>query len=56
MRSAEIIRSINEAGSHKHFRHASLPGTVTVSHPKADIAIGTLKSVEKQSGAKLRCK
>jgi predicted RNA binding protein YcfA (HicA-like mRNA interferase family) len=29
-------------------------GRVTVPHPKRDIPIGTLKSIEKQSGLKLR--
>lgn len=41
-------------GSHHHFMHASKPGIVTVPHPKKDLPIGTIKSVEKQSGLKLR--
>jgi len=62
MRSAEIVKRIKKAGwvevrqggSHKQFRHPTLRGTVTVPHPKADMAIGTLKSIEQQSGVKLR--
>ena len=62
MRSAEIIKLIGKAGwvevrqtgSHKHFRHATLPGTVTVPHPKSEMAIGTVKSIERQSGVRLR--
>lgn len=62
MRSAEIIKRISRAGwvevrqtgSHRHFRHATLPGTVTVPHPKSEMAIGTLKSIERQSGVRLR--
>ncbi|RMB53785.1 putative RNA binding protein YcfA (HicA-like mRNA interferase family) [Sphingomonas sp. PP-CE-3A-406] len=62
MRSAEIIKRISKAGwvevrqtgSHRHFRHATLPGTVTVPHPKSEMAIGTLKSIERQSGVRLR--
>lgn len=62
MRSAEVIKKLEKAGwtevrqsgSHKQFRHPTLPGTVTVPHPKAEMAIGTLKSIEKQSGVKLR--
>jgi len=39
-------------GSHHHFRHPSKPGTTTVKHPDRDIPIGTLKSIERQSGLK----
>ena len=44
---------IGARGSHRHFTHPDRPGRVTVPHPKADLAIGTLKSIEKQSGVKL---
>lgn len=62
MRSAEVIKLIKKAGwsevrqsgSHKQFRHPTLPGTVTVPHPKSEMAIGTLKSIETQSGMRLR--
>jgi len=62
MRSSEVIKKLEKAGwrevrqkgSHKHFRHPNKPGTVTVPHPSADIAIGTLKSIERLSGVKLR--
>ena len=62
MRSGEVIRRITAAGwvevrqtgSHKQFRHPTMPGTVTVPHPKAEMAIGTLRSIEKQSGIRLR--
>ena len=62
MRSRDIIRMIEadgwrevrQTGSHRHFRHADRPGTVTVPHPKAEMAIGTVKSIERQSGVKLR--
>ena len=40
-------------GSHHHFKHATKPGIVTVPHPRKDIPIGTLKSIEKQSGVTL---
>lgn len=44
MRSAEVIKRIGKAGwaeirqtgSHKHFRHPTLPGTVTVPYPKSE--------------------
>lgn len=40
------------AGSHTQFRHPDRKGRVTVPHPKKDIPIGTLKSIERQSGIK----
>ncbi|MGH6684849.1 MAG: type II toxin-antitoxin system HicA family toxin [Pseudolabrys sp.] len=60
--SREIIRLLEKAGwrevrvsgSHHHFRHASRPGTVTVPHPVKDMPPGTLRSIERQSGVKLR--
>jgi predicted RNA binding protein YcfA (HicA-like mRNA interferase family) len=45
---------INHVGSHKQFKHPSKPGRVTVPHPKRDIPVGTLRSIEKQAGLKLR--
>lgn len=62
MKSREIIKLLEDAGwvlkrqkgSHCHFRHADRPGTVTVPHPESDMAIGTLKSIERVSGVKLR--
>ena len=62
MRSRDVIRKleadgwreVRQAGSHKQFRHPERPGTVTVPHPKAEMGVGTLKSIEGQSGVKLR--
>lgn len=62
MRSREVIKrieadgweAVRQTGSHRHFRHPAKPGTVTVPHPKAEIPVGTLHSIEKQSGVSLR--
>ena len=62
MHSREIIAKLQQngwyevghSGSHKQFKHADKKGRVTVPHPKRDIPIGTLKSIEKQAGIKLR--
>jgi predicted RNA binding protein YcfA (HicA-like mRNA interferase family) len=62
MNSREIIRNLErdgwfevaQAGSHKQFKHPSKPGRVTVPHPRKEMPIGTLKSIEKQAGIKLR--
>ena len=47
-------QEVRQAGSHLHFRHQSKPGTVTVPHPRKDLTIATIKSIERQSGIKLR--
>jgi predicted RNA binding protein YcfA (HicA-like mRNA interferase family) len=61
MKSRDVIRKlkadgwaeVRQAGSHKQFRHPTKKGTITVPHPKADLATGTLKSISKQSGVTL---
>jgi predicted RNA binding protein YcfA (HicA-like mRNA interferase family) len=52
--TADGWREVRVTGSHHHFCHSTRPGTVTVPHPKKDIAPGTLRSIERQSGIKLR--
>jgi predicted RNA binding protein YcfA (HicA-like mRNA interferase family) len=39
-------------GDHHQFKHPSKKERVTVTHPRKDIPIGTLKSIEKQAGIK----
>ncbi len=41
---------VAQKGSHKHFKHVSKPGRVTVPHPKRDIPVGTLRSIWRQAG------
>lgn len=61
MKSSEIIRllerdgwyEVARRGSHAQFKHSTKSGRVTVPHPKRDVPIGTLKSIEKQAGIKL---
>jgi len=58
MKSRTIIKMLekdgwykaDQSGSHIQFRHPSKKGRVTVPHPKKDLPIGTLKSIERQSG------
>jgi predicted RNA binding protein YcfA (HicA-like mRNA interferase family) len=62
MNSREIIKllekdgwyKVSQEGSHAQFKHPTKAGRVTVVHPKKDLPIGTLKSIEKQSGIRLR--
>jgi predicted RNA binding protein YcfA (HicA-like mRNA interferase family) len=51
---ADGWRQVAHEGSHVHFKHPVKPGRVTVPHPKRDLPLGTLKSVEKQARIKLR--
>jgi len=43
-----------QSGSHIQFRHPIKKGRVTVPHPKKEIPAGTLQSIERQSGIKLK--
>lgn len=62
MRTAGVIkaleadgwREVGRKGSHVQFKHSARPGRFTVPHPKRDIPVGTLRSMEKQSGPKSR--
>ncbi len=62
MSSREVIRRLREdgwyevahEGSHEQFKHGTKKGRVTVPHPVREIPIGTLKSIEKQAGIRLR--
>jgi predicted RNA binding protein YcfA (HicA-like mRNA interferase family) len=45
---------VGQARSHKQFKHPVKPGRVTVVYPQRDVPEGTLKSIEKQSGLKLK--
>jgi len=60
MKSAEVIALLqadgwfvhNIRGSHHQFKHPSKRGKVTVPHPKADLPIGTTRSIFRQAGLK----
>jgi predicted RNA binding protein YcfA (HicA-like mRNA interferase family) len=41
-------------GSHHHFMHPDPEQVVTIPHPRKDVPIGTIKSIGRQSGVKLR--
>ena len=45
---------VARVGSHVQLKHPARPGRVTLPHPRRDIPVGTVKSIEKQSGLKLR--
>ena len=61
VKSRDVIKALKAAGfakvaqkgSHMQFKHPERSGRVTVPHPEADLPIGTLKSIQRQSGVKL---
>jgi predicted RNA binding protein YcfA (HicA-like mRNA interferase family) len=61
MTSRDVIRRLEAhgwrlkkvTGSHHHFIHPTRHEKVTVKHPAKDFKIGTLKSIERQSGVSL---
>jgi predicted RNA binding protein YcfA (HicA-like mRNA interferase family) len=62
MKSADIVSALKadgweqvaQKGSHVQFKHPTKTDRVTVPHPKKDIPIGTLRSIEKQAALKLK--
>ena len=62
MKSEDVIRLLRKdgwklhhvRGSHQQFKHPDRSGRVTVPHPKKDLPVGTIRSIEKQSGVKMR--
>ncbi|WP_158816596.1 type II toxin-antitoxin system HicA family toxin [Methylocapsa sp. S129] len=51
---ADVWTEVAQRGSHVQFKHPTKPARVTIVSPKKDIPIGTLRSIEKQAGLKLR--
>jgi len=64
MTSIDILRMLAAAGwyevarkgSHVQLKHPSRKGRVTVPHPRKDLPAGTVKSIERQAGIRLRPK
>jgi predicted RNA binding protein YcfA (HicA-like mRNA interferase family) len=62
MNSRDIIRALERdgwrlvrvSGSHHVFVHQTKAGRVIVPHPRHDVPLGTLRSIERQSGLQLR--
>ena len=60
MQSAQLIRMLEDdgwrlvriTGSHHHYKHPEKRGLVTVPHPKKDLPIGTVRSIQKSAGLK----
>ncbi|MBF0340895.1 MAG: type II toxin-antitoxin system HicA family toxin [Magnetococcales bacterium] len=62
MSSREVIETLKEAGwlldsvrgDHHHFKHPILSGKVTVQHPRKDLSLMVIHSIEKQANLKIR--
>jgi predicted RNA binding protein YcfA (HicA-like mRNA interferase family) len=62
MHSRDVIRlleadgwkEVARKGSHAQFKHPVKKGRVTVPDPKRDLPVGTLRSIERQSGIRIR--
>lgn len=56
--SRKLIRKLEQDGwyrvastsKHQQFKHPTKPGRVTVSHPRKDLPIKTVRSIYKQAG------
>ncbi len=51
---ADGWREVNTVGDHHQYKHPTKPGKVTVTHPRKDFPVRTLKSIEKQAGLKFK--
>jgi predicted RNA binding protein YcfA (HicA-like mRNA interferase family) len=47
-------RHVKTVGDHFQFKHPSKPGKVTVAHPRKDMGLKELISIERQSGLNIR--
>lgn len=62
MRSRDVIKlmeadgwkEVARKGSHAQFKHPVKTGRVTVTDPERDLPVGTLRSIEKQAGIRIR--
>jgi len=45
---------VAQKGSHKQFKHPTKIGKATGPHPKKDLPLPTLRSIERQTGVRLR--
>jgi predicted RNA binding protein YcfA (HicA-like mRNA interferase family) len=50
---SEGCYEVARRGSHVQLKHPDRKGRVTVPHPRKDLPIGTVRSIERQSGVPL---
>lgn len=62
MNSRQVIKKLRKdgwewvrvRGDHHQFKHSERTGLVTVQHPEKDLSIEMIRSIERQSGTKLK--
>jgi predicted RNA binding protein YcfA (HicA-like mRNA interferase family) len=47
------LDACSRGGDHHHFKHPNNPAIVTVPHPKRDLSIDVLKSIQRITGIQL---
>ena len=52
--AADGWQKVGQKGSHVQLKHPVKPGRVTVPHPRKDVQLITVRSIERQSGVVLR--
>jgi predicted RNA binding protein YcfA (HicA-like mRNA interferase family) len=60
MNSRDLVRVLKDAGwyedrvvgSHHIFKHVTVPGHISVPHPKKDLGTGLVNKILKQAGLK----
>lgn len=50
MLKADGWYEVNCTGDHHQFKHPSKPGRVTLTHPKKDMPLKTVKRIAQQAG------
>lgn len=53
MIEADGWQMVRITGDHRHFKHPTKPGVVTVPHPVKDVNKKTAQSIAKQAGINL---
>lgn len=65
MKAREVLRMVKKDGwveqprkatAHIQLKHPSKPGKVTIADHKGELTLGEIKSIERQSGLKLKGK
>ncbi|WWU66791.1 type II toxin-antitoxin system HicA family toxin (plasmid) [Clostridium baratii] len=45
---------VNCVGDHHQYKHPTKKGRITIPHPKKDLPVGTVRSIFKQAGIKIK--
>lgn len=51
---ADGWREVSCTGDHHQFKHPTKKGRVTITHPKKDVPVGTVKRIAQQAGIEIK--